>query len=204
MNTTLNEIRAHHPCEASWKVLLLGLGKTQADDEPLAYSRIMEICGLSDCLWAIAHCHPRGKRICADFSLWCAEGVREHMSDPSAIAIVDMIREYLDGGCTIDHLQAARAGVYSMACVPICAARAADWAAYSAACAANCAADCASGAADCAADCAADYVARAAEWAARAEDWAQTCSEARGAVRIAQKSKLIALLEGVSPLGRAA
>ena len=175
MNTTLNEIRAHHPCEASWKVLLLGLGKTQADDEPLAYSRIVEICGLSDCLWAIAHCHPRGKRICAEFSLWCAEGVRDQMRDPSAIAIVDMIREYLDGGCTIDQLQAACAGVYSMACVPICAA-----------------------------DCAADYVARAAEWAARAEDWAQTCSEARGAVRIAQKSKLIALLEGVSPLGRAA
>ena len=158
------------------------LDKTKADDEPLAYSRIMEICGLDDTLWAIARCHPHGPRICAEFALWCAEGVREHMSDPRATAVLDLTREYLAGQSTIDQLQAARAGVSSMACVPICAA-----------------------------DCAADYVARAAEWAARAaewaartEDWAQTCSEARGAVRRAQKSKLIALLEGVSPLGRAA
>ena len=182
-DTTLNEIRAHHPCEASWKVLLLGLGKTQADDEPLAYSRIVEICGLSDCLWAIAHCHPRGPRICAEFALWCAEGVREHMSDPRATAVLDLTREYLAGQSTIDQLQAA------------CAAdRAAVWAA-------DCAADWAAArAADCAAACAAD---RAAVWAAdcaaaRAAGCAAACAADRAAVWAAQKSKLIALLEEVS------
>ena len=192
MNTTMNEIRTHHPCEASWRVLLRGLGKIQADDDPLAYSRIMEICGLDDTLWAIARCHPRGPRICAEFALWCAEGVREHMSDPRATAVLDLTREYLAGQSTIDQLQAARAAACAAARAAACAAAysAARAAAYSAACAADCAADCAAAysaarAADCAADCAEDWA------AARAEDWAA----ARAAAYSAQKSKLIALLE---------
>ena len=176
MNTTLNEIRAHHPCEESWGVLLRSLDKTKADDEPLAYSRIMEICGLDDTLWAIARCHPHGPRICAEFALWCAEGVREHMSDPRATAVLDLTREYLAGQSTIDQLQAARA-----------AARAAD-------CAADCAADRAAvWAADCAAYRAAVWAATCA--AARAADCAADCAADRAAVWAAQKSKLIALLE---------
>ena len=35
LTTTLNRIRVHHPCESGWRKLLLYLGKTQPDDEPL-------------------------------------------------------------------------------------------------------------------------------------------------------------------------
>ena len=182
MNTTLNEIRTHHPCEESWGVLLRSLDKTKADDEPLAYSRIMEICGLDDTLWAIARCHPRGPRICAEFALWCAEGVREHMSDPGATAVLELTREYLDGGCTIVQLEAARAASYAADCASGAASYAANWAARAASYAADCAAD---RAAVCAATCA----------AARAADCAADCAADRAAVWAAQKSKLIALLE---------
>ena len=187
MNTTLNEIRAHHPCEESWGVLLRSLDKTQADDEPLAYSRIMEICGLDDTLWAIARCHPHGPRICAEFALWCAEGVREHMSDPRATAVLDLTREYLAGQSTIDQLQAARVAARAAAWAADCAAAysAARAAAYSAACAAACAADCAAAFTAC-------WAAYAASCAA---DRAADCAADRAAVWAAQKSKLIALLE---------
>ncbi len=50
--TTLNRIRAYLPCEDGWRKLLAGLGKTDADDEPLPYARIVEINGIGDALWA--------------------------------------------------------------------------------------------------------------------------------------------------------
>lgn len=37
--TTLNKIRAHSPCASGWEKLLNHLGKTKADDEPLALGR---------------------------------------------------------------------------------------------------------------------------------------------------------------------
>lgn len=40
---TLNAIRAHGPCQDGWEKLLKHLGKTKADDEPLAMTTILEI-----------------------------------------------------------------------------------------------------------------------------------------------------------------
>lgn len=48
MNTTLNKIRAHSPCVLGWSKLLDNLGKTQADDEPLAITTILDSNGLDD------------------------------------------------------------------------------------------------------------------------------------------------------------
>ena len=50
--TTLRKIRECNPCISSWTRLLEGLGKSEADDEPLPYSKILGICGLHDALWA--------------------------------------------------------------------------------------------------------------------------------------------------------
>jgi hypothetical protein len=38
LTTTLNRIKAHNPNHAEWNRLLAGLGKTQADDEPLPFA----------------------------------------------------------------------------------------------------------------------------------------------------------------------
>lgn len=53
MKTTLNAIRATHPCEEGWAVLLKHLGKTKADDEPLDFLTILESNGPDDALWCL-------------------------------------------------------------------------------------------------------------------------------------------------------
>lgn len=71
--TTLNEIRAHEPCKDGWEKLLRHLGKTQADDEPLALLTVLESNGLEDALWCL-----RTKsldRLSRHFQAWCAEQV---------------------------------------------------------------------------------------------------------------------------------
>src|SRR5690554_5884207 len=53
MNTTLNEIKKHHPCSEGWEKLLSSLGKTKADDEPLPFKHILDSNGIEDALWAL-------------------------------------------------------------------------------------------------------------------------------------------------------
>jgi hypothetical protein len=193
--TTLNEIRSHRPCEELWEKLLEGLGKTKADDEPLPYSTILKVCGLDDTLWAIVCCHPRGLRICAEFALWCAEGVRDRMTDPSLIAILDIARRYLDGNARraefrrtqtevrVANCAADRAAAFAADCVET--ARGTDYVAY-----------CAAPYAD-AVDAAA-YADRAAADAAHAADcagYAADCAADWDAARTAQSSKLLGMLE---------
>ena len=71
--TTLNEIRAHAPCKEGWEKLLSHLGKTRADDEPLALLTILESNGFDDALWCL-----RTKsldRLSRHFQAWCADQV---------------------------------------------------------------------------------------------------------------------------------
>ena len=48
--TTLNKIRATNPCRDGWKKLLKGLGKTEADDDPVSFAFIVQNNGLEDAL----------------------------------------------------------------------------------------------------------------------------------------------------------
>ncbi len=52
METSLNKILAHGPCEEGWKKLLESLGKTEADNEPLPMATILESNGIKDAIWA--------------------------------------------------------------------------------------------------------------------------------------------------------
>ncbi len=72
--TTLNLIRAAKPCEDVWRKLLGGLGKTQADDEPLTLLRVLDICGLDEALWVLSYAMP-DDRLARHFQAWCAERV---------------------------------------------------------------------------------------------------------------------------------
>jgi hypothetical protein len=51
MQTTLNKIQQHSPCEYGWKRLLKSLDKTQADDEPIEFRRIVDTQRFSDAVW---------------------------------------------------------------------------------------------------------------------------------------------------------
>jgi len=55
MYTTLSNIRADRPHPRRYRHLCKSLGglKAYGKDTPLRYSRILEICGFSDCLWLL-------------------------------------------------------------------------------------------------------------------------------------------------------
>jgi len=103
--TTLNKIRAHRPCESGWVKLLRHLGKTQADDEPLALATVLESNGLDDALWCLRACGiDREARL---YAVWCARQVQHLMTDPRSLAALDVAERYANGEATDEELAAA-------------------------------------------------------------------------------------------------
>jgi hypothetical protein len=151
--TTLNKIRAHSPCADGWVKLLRHLGKTQADDEPLALVTILDSNGLDDALWCLRACDgiDREARL---YAVWCARQVQHLMTDPRSLAALDVAERHANAQATDDELtaawDAARAAAKPAASA---AASAAAW-------------DAARAAASAAARDAASAAARAAAWAA--------------------------------------
>ena len=166
--TTLNKIREHSPCESGWKKLLAHLGKTQADDEPLPFSVILEANGLDDALWCCRSA-PEYNREWRLFAVWCARQVLHLMTDQRSIDALDVAERYANGEATQAELAAAWD-----------AAGAAAWLAAGAA-----ARDAAWAAAWLAAGAAAWLAAEAARAAARAAAWAAWDAErAAGAAAV--------------------
>ena len=110
MKTTLNAIRAHHPCGEGWKNLLKHLGKTGPDDEPLSIVTILDSNGLDDALWCLraVEGHDREIRL---YAVWCARKVQHLMSDPRSIAALDVAERCANGQATQGEL-AAKSGVH--------------------------------------------------------------------------------------------
>jgi hypothetical protein len=169
MQTTLNKIRAHRPCEFGWKKLLAHLGKTKADDEPLNIAVVVESIGIDDAIWCLraVEGHDREIRL---FAVWCARQVQHLMADPCSIAAIDVAERFASGEASAEELDAAQE-----------AARAAAWDA----------AEAAWDAAEAAARAAARDAARAAAEAARA-----AAEAARAAAEAAQKTKLLEICNG--------
>jgi hypothetical protein len=107
MNTTLNKIRAHHPCSDGWAKLLRHLGKTQADDEPLDLATILDSNGLDDALWCLRAVdgHQREMRL---YAVWCARQVQHLMLDSRSLAALDVAERHANGEATDAELRAAR------------------------------------------------------------------------------------------------
>ncbi len=141
INTTLNKIRAHGPCEDGWRKLLKHLGKTEADDEPLPLLTVLDSNGLDDCLWCLRSVpeHDREWRL---FAVWCARKVQHLMTDPRSLAALDVAERFANGTATAEELAAARDAAWDAAWAARAAwdaawdaaraARAAAWAAWAA------------------------------------------------------------------------
>lgn len=131
MKTTLNKIRAHSPCPNGWAKLLKNLGKTQADDEPLAIVTILDSNGLDDALWCLRAVdgYDRELRL---FAVRCARAVQHLMTDPRSIAALDVAEHFANGEATAKELTAAWAAAWDAAWAAARAAGAA-WAAARAA-----------------------------------------------------------------------
>jgi len=162
ITTTLKAIRAQHPCEDGWKRLLIDLGKTKADDEPLPLVTILDSNGIDDALWClrVVKGYEKEKRL---FAVWCARQVQHLMKDLRSIAALDVAERFANGLASQEELEAAYYAANAAAsAVDGVAANAAYYAADAAYCAARAAARAA------AAHCAADAVAHCATRAARA------------------------------------
>jgi len=132
MQTTLNAIRKHIPCERGWVKLLAYLGKTKADDEPLSLLEILKSNGLDDALWCLRAVdgHDREIRL---YAVWCARQVQHLMTDKRSLAALDVAEAFANGKATKEELDAARAparaAAWDAAAAARAAARAAAWAA---------------------------------------------------------------------------
>jgi hypothetical protein len=111
--TTLNRIRAKSPCESGWKKLLAHLGKTNADDELLPFSVIVESNGLEDALWCCRSLDYDG--VWRLYAVWCARQVQHLMKDPRSIVALDVAQAFASGMATRDQLEAARSAARSAA-----------------------------------------------------------------------------------------
>lgn len=137
MQTTLNKIRKHYPCSSGWHTLLKGLNKAEADDEPLLLSRILEINGIDDTVWAFCAVkgHYREMRL---FAVWCARQVAHLCNDPRITQTLDVATRYAGGKASgVELLVAqeaahdvARAGGGAVEVAAYTAARAAFYAAH--------------------------------------------------------------------------
>jgi hypothetical protein len=122
--TTLNRIREHSPCSNGWAKLLRYLGKTQADDEPLALATILESNGLDDALWCLRAVdgHEKEMRL---YAVWCARQVQHLTKDPRILAALDVAEHHAHGQATDKELTAARDEAWAAASAAAYAARAA-------------------------------------------------------------------------------
>jgi hypothetical protein len=114
MKTTLNRIRACSPCESGWKKLLSNLGKTKADDEPLAITTILDSNSLDDALWCLRSVDGFQSEIRL-YAVDCARSVRHLMNDPRSIAAIDVAERHANGNATDSELAAAGAAAWDVA-----------------------------------------------------------------------------------------
>ncbi len=127
ITTTLNRIRAQHPCDEGWSKLLKHLGKTKADDAPLPYVVIVESNGLDDALWC-CRAEPQHSREWRLFAVWCARRVQHLTTDHRSIDAMVVAERHANGEATDAELlvawDAARGAAWD---APRAAARAVAW-----------------------------------------------------------------------------
>ena len=175
ITTTLNRIRACDPCEGGWRKLLAGLGKTNGDDEPLPYWRIVEINGVADALWA-CRAEPQHDKEWRLFAVWCARQVEHLMTDQRSKDALSIAERHANGEASDKELAAASEAAEA-------AAKNATWAAWDAEDAARAAA--------CAAAWDATWAAAEAAWAAA---WDAAAWAAEDAARAAQREKFLEIV----------
>jgi hypothetical protein len=105
MKTTLNKIKNNEPCESGWDKLLASLGKTEADDEPIELSFILQSNGYKDALWALRAVdgYEKDMRL---FAVFCGRQVQHLMTDEQSINAIDVAERFANGEATESELAA--------------------------------------------------------------------------------------------------
>lgn len=109
--------------------MLKYLGKTTADDEPLALVTILDSNGLDDALWC-TRAIPEHDREWRLYAVWCARQVQHLMHDQRSIDALDIAEKFALGNATeTEHLAAWSAAFAAAGDAPGAASRAATFAA---------------------------------------------------------------------------
>lgn len=107
--TTLKDIRKHKPCEDGWEMLLSSLGKTKADDEPLAMITILDSNGLDDALWCLQvlglEYHKLIVGLACDYAERSLKYVLEGETRPAGC--IRVTRLWIEGKATLEEVQVA-------------------------------------------------------------------------------------------------
>ena len=127
ITTTLRQIRQHEPCKEGWRTLLTFLGKTEADDEPLPLTTILQSNGLDDALWCLQTVTGHDKEIIR-FALACAQEVRHLMTDQRSLNALDAVARHLESPLSKQELDQVVAEAGAAAGAAAEAAWAAAWA----------------------------------------------------------------------------
>jgi hypothetical protein len=111
LTTTLKRIRAQSPRKSglddwNWDTLIDGLGKTETDDEPLAYPRIVEITRLDYALFA-CRAEPKYDKHWRLFAVWCARQVEHLMKDERSRAALHAAEQHVNEEVSDEELEAA-------------------------------------------------------------------------------------------------
>ena len=114
MKTTLNKIKFYSPCQDKYKKLLTYLGKTEADDEPLDFSAVLESNGLHDCIWCFRWA-PEYDNEWRLFAIWCARQVAHLMLDSRSITALEVAEKFAMGNASNDELVAAKEAAWAAA-----------------------------------------------------------------------------------------
>ena len=114
MYTTLNQIRTFDPCPEGWAKLLRHLGKTKADDEPVAIKTILESNGLDDALWCLRSLTGYDKEVRL-LAVSFAREVQHLMTDPRSLAALEVATAFANGQASEQDLDAARLAALAVA-----------------------------------------------------------------------------------------
>jgi len=129
MNTTLEQIKFHSPCEDSYKKLLKGLNKTKADSEPLEFRSIYNILDADDVIWAT---RVLDKKTNVHVGALFADTVKHLTEDKRIHDCIEVCFRYARGEATEEELKNASNTAYAAAYATAANADAATDAAYTA------------------------------------------------------------------------
>lgn len=110
LSTTLNRIRQtpERPCEEQWVPLLRAMGKTQADDEPIPYSRFLETNGLVNAVWAF-RAEPDLAPHWRMFVVACLREVQDLLPDERSVAAISVYERHAKDEATDEDMAQAGA-----------------------------------------------------------------------------------------------
>ncbi len=101
ITTTLNKIQEAGFRGVTWKNLLIGFNKTEADDDRIAFKSILKIGGISGAIFALGTVDPMVKGL---FAVACAQDVVHLMKNQRSVNAVKTSHLYLHGEATSEDL----------------------------------------------------------------------------------------------------